>query len=113
MTELREIRAFVHEVRIADILHALAAAGLPGPHGHLVVSRVQGTLSAVDPKERDYSLALGEQVTDELRLELYLPAERLDEAITLIERQARTQRPRSAWLFIYRPEQARVVSGGS
>ncbi len=108
---MKEIRAFVHRIRIADILHALAQAGLPGRDGHLAVTQVQGSLSAVDPSERDYSLTLGEQVTDEVRLELYLPEERLDEALALIEREACTDRPRSAWLFVFEPQRAYPVAG--
>ena len=62
---MKEIKAFVHQHRAADVIEAIKAtaawtahAGAAEQH-HLSVTQVQGTLRPVDQAERHYSVDLG------------------------------------------------------
>ncbi len=106
---MKEIRAYVHEVHVPDILHALEQAGLPGQDGFLSVIQVKSSLAAVAPQEREYSLTLGESVTDALRLTLYLPDERVEAALDLIESVVGDRHPCAGWLFVHPVEAYRAL----
>ncbi len=106
---MKEIRAYLHEVHVPDVLHALAQARLPGPDGFLSVIQVKSSLTAVAPQEQEYSLVLGESVTDALRLTLYLPDERVEEALDLIESVVGDRRPCAGWLFVHPVESFRAL----
>ncbi len=97
---MKEIKAFVHRNRVADILHALKGAALCGPECNLSVIDVKGTLEALDNLERDYSLELGVTVITEVKLELVLPDERVDEAVALIREHGRTGQAHAGWVFV-------------
>ncbi len=51
---MKEIKAFVHRNRIADVVRALGAAGFDNLS--VISWRVKGMLQALDTKERKYSL---------------------------------------------------------
>jgi len=106
---MKEIRAYVHEVHVPDILQALEQAGLPGQDGFLSIIQVKSSLSAVEPRERAFSLTLGETVTDALRLTLYLPDERVEAALDLIESVVGDRRPCAGWLFVCPVESVRPL----
>lgn len=94
---MKEIKAFIHRNRIADVVHALAAAGFR----NLSVIDVKGMLRALDPKEQDYSIEIGEQVITEVKLELVCGDDaRLAEAIRLIRANARTGQPEAGWIYV-------------
>ncbi|WP_297529203.1 P-II family nitrogen regulator [Thiohalobacter sp.] len=97
---MKEIKAFIHRNRVADVVHALEAARLCGEQCNLSVVDVRGTLSALDNRERDYSLELGGKVITEVKLELVLPDDVVDQAVTIIRDQARTGQPRAGWIFV-------------
>ena len=77
----REVKAFVHRNRIADVVDALYQAGFR----NLTVIDVQGLLKALDSKEQRYSVEIGQKVITEVKLELGCEGEtRTAEAIELI-----------------------------
>jgi nitrogen regulatory protein P-II 1 len=63
---MKEVKAFVHRGRVAEIVHALSTAG----YRHLTVIDVRGLLRALSVREEQYSIELGERVTHEVRLEM-------------------------------------------
>jgi len=67
---MKEIKAFIHRNRIADVLHALKNGNYCDGHCHLSVNDVAGTLKALDNKEKDYSIEFGEGIITEVKLEL-------------------------------------------
>ncbi len=51
---MKEIKAFIHRNRAADVIRALKGAGF----SNLSVVDVKGMLAALDERERQYSIAL-------------------------------------------------------
>lgn len=94
---MKEIKAFIHRNRIADVVHALANAGFR----NLSIIDVKGMLKAMDEREQDFSLEVGEQVITEVKLELVCEnEERTTEAIRCIKDNARTGQPEAGWIYV-------------
>ncbi len=97
---MKEIKAFVHRNRVADILHALRDAGYCHGPCNLSVVDVAGTLQALDPQEKSFSLILGEEVVNEIKLELVCEDERADEAVRLIRENGHTGQKVAGWVYV-------------
>ena len=110
---MKEIKAFIHRNRVSDVLQALQSGGLCGDNCNLSVIDVKGTLEALDNLERDYSLELGGMVITEVKLELVLPDEQVDEAVRLIRQYARTGQEKAGWVFVNDIGQAWPIDGGN
>lgn len=94
---MKEIKAFIHRNRAADVIRALKGAG----YNNLSVVDVKGMLAALDERERDYSIELGEETITEVKLELVCEDEsRTAEAVRLIRDNARTGQPEAGWIYI-------------
>ena len=59
---MKEIKAFIHRNRAADVVRALRGAG----YTNLSVVDVKGMLAALDEQERNYSIELGAEMCKEL-----------------------------------------------
>lgn len=97
---MKEIKAFIHRNRIADVLHALKHANFCKGTCNLSVIDVAGNLQALDNKEQNYSIELGEGIITEVKLELICEDERADEAILLIRKNAQTGQPLAGWIYV-------------
>jgi len=104
---MKEVKAFVHRGRVADIVHALSAAG----YRHLTVIDVQGLLRALSAREESYSLEIGERVTREVRLELVCGDDAVHRAVQLIQQFGRTGQPVAGWIYVSPVEQALPIDG--
>ena len=94
---MKEIKAFIHRNRVADVIRALKGAG----YGNLSVVDVKGMLAALDERERDYSIELGEETITMVKLELVCEDEsRTAEAAHIIRDNARTGQPEAGWIYI-------------
>lgn len=93
---MKEVKAFIHRNRIAAVIHALQATGF----NQLSFIDVKGMLSALDAKEREYSLELGAEVITEVKLEVVCMDDQLDEVMALIRRYARTNQKISGWIYV-------------
>ena len=105
---MKQITAFVHRGRVADIVHALAAAG----HRHLSVLDVKGLLRALSEREETYSLELGERVTNEIRLDLVCEDGEVEHAVALIRQFGRTGQRISGWVYVSPVDFAVPIDGG-
>lgn len=93
----REVKAYVHRNRIADVVGGLSAAGF----SNLCVVDVQGLLQALDKKEQQYSVEIGQKVITEVKLELVCEDQsRAAEAVELIRQHGRTGQPGAGWIYI-------------
>ena len=100
---MKEIKAFVHRNRIADVVRALEQAG----YRNLSVIDVKGMLKALDSKEQEYSVEIGEKVITEVKLELVCDTdERTAAAARIIQEKGDTGRPDAGWIYISEIEQA-------
>ena len=92
-----EIKAFIHRNRIADVVHALHAAGF----SELSIVDVRSTLKALDTLEQSYSAEIGEKVIKEVKVELV--CEDGDEtflATKIINEQAKTGQDVAGYIYI-------------
>ncbi len=103
---MKEIKAFIHRNRIADVLHALKHSGLCADNCNISVVDVKGTLAALDNSERDYSLELGGSIITEVKLELIVADDGIDAIVNIIREQARTGQASAGWVFVNEIQQA-------
>ncbi len=93
---MKQIKAFVHRGRVADIVHALEAAG----HRQLSILDVKGLLRALSERELEYSVALGEKVTSQVQLELVCADEDVERALQVIRTLGRTGQAIAGWVYV-------------
>ena len=93
---MKEIKAFIHRNRIADVIRVLKDAGFKS----LSVIDVKGMLKALDTREQNYSIEVGEKVITEVKLELVCDDERVDEAVNLIREHACTGQALAGWVYV-------------
>lgn len=101
---MKEIKAYVHSNRIADVVAALKASsvwsvGGNGDH-NLTVYMVKGSLVPLDDSEKRYSVELGEEVVNEYKLEMHCSDEYADELVEVISRVARTGQVTAGWIYV-------------
>lgn len=112
---MKEIKAFIRQHRIADVLQALRDSGLcePGSAGsgwhNITVAQVQRPLAGADPAQQHYSMELAEAVVAEYRLELVCGDDVADVLSDLIAQAARTGQPEAGWIFISEIERATEI----
>jgi nitrogen regulatory protein P-II 1 len=104
---MKEVKAFVHRNRVAEIVHALSTAG----YRHLTVIDVRGLLRALSAREEEYSIELGERVTHEVRLEVVCKDEDVERAVQLIRLHGRTGQPIAGWVYVSPVERAVAIDG--
>lgn len=104
---MKEIKAFIHRNRAADVLRALKAAGFE----RLSFNYVQGSLMALDTEDRAFSVEFGEEVTAEVKIEFVCDDDRVREAIALLEAHGRTHQSVSGWVFVTTLDDMHVIRG--
>jgi len=93
---LKEIKAFLHRNRVADVVHALTAAGFR----NISLIDVKGMLKAIDQQEQEYSIEFGEMVITEVKLELVCDSDEVDQAVVLIRKNGGTGRSNGGWVYV-------------
>ncbi|VAW90717.1 hypothetical protein MNBD_GAMMA21-1797 [hydrothermal vent metagenome] len=105
---MKEIKAFIHRNRVADIIRALREAG----YRNVSIIDVTGMLKAIDNKEQGYSIEIGDKAITEVKLELVCEDEnRTTEAIHIIQKHARTGQPDAGWIYISEIQAALPIGG--
>ena len=105
---MKEVKAFVHRNRIADVVGALSSAG----YRNLSVIDVHGLLRALDTQEQQYSGEIGQKVITEVKLELVCENEsRTAEAVSLIREHAKTGQTNAGWIYISEIQGAVEITG--
>lgn len=113
---MKEIKAYIHNHRIADVIHAMKESGQCNANAgtgcrNLSVIPVQSLLKAVDAKEQHYSIDLAEAVINESKLELICEDDQVDELVDIIGRAARTGQAEAGWIYVSDIIQAIPVAG--
>ena len=93
---MKQIKAFVHRGRVADIVHGLREAG----YTRIGLIDVKGLLHALSAREQQYSVELGEQVTSEIQIELYCEDAQVDAAVALMRQHGRTGKRDAGWIYV-------------
>ena len=101
---MKEIKAYIHRNRIAEVIGALKSSeawtAVGGGEHNLAVYMVKGSLVPLDDTERRFSVELGDEIINEYKLELYCSEEHVDELVKIIVDAARTGRARSGWVYV-------------
>lgn len=107
---MKEIKAYVHRHRIADVVAALKAStawSATGDGDHnLTVYMVKGSLLPVSDAERSFSVEVGDEVINEYKVELHCSDAYVDELVHVIDRVARTGQVGSGWIYVTEIERA-------
>lgn len=108
---MKEIKAYVHRNRVADVIAALKASpawgnAVQGGQHNLTVYVVKGSLLPLDDAERHYSLDLGEEVVNEYKLELLCEDAVVDELVGVIRANGRTGQANAGWVTVTEVVQA-------
>ncbi|MHB1591905.1 MAG: P-II family nitrogen regulator [Sulfuricella sp.] len=102
---MKEIKAYIHNHRIADVIRALKESGLCNTDGtpgcrNLAVVPAKILLKAMDAREQHYSIELAEVVINEFKLELVCEDQQVDELVGIIGRAARTGQADVGWIYV-------------
>lgn len=102
---MKEIKAYVHRNRVADVITALkaapswAATGNGNAH-NLTVYAVKGSLVPLYDDELHYSLDLGDEIVNEYKLELLCEDAEVDELVSVIRTAAHTGQANAGWVTV-------------
>ena len=102
---MKEVKAYVHRTRVADVIAALkdspAWGGERGNRRHnLAVYIVKGSLMPLDSNEQHYSIDLGDEVVNEYKLELLCEDSEVDEIVDTLVAAARTGQSNAGWITV-------------
>lgn len=102
---MKEIRAYVHRSRVADVIAALKASpgwgsGESSRLHNLTLYVVKGSLLPLDAAERHYSIDLGDEVVNEYKVELHCEDSQVDEFVQIIAAAARTGQAAAGWIYV-------------
>ena len=103
---MKEIKAFIHRGRAADVVHALVSAS----YTQLSVTDVKGTLEALTDAETDYSIEFGESIITEVKVEIVCETERVEGALEILRKSGHSSRS-SGWAYVIDIEQAVRLDG--
>lgn len=102
---MKEIKAFIHSHRVADVIAAVQEFGqcnLSATSGcrNLTVFAVTGLLKPDNVRERRFSIELAQEVVQELKLELLCEDAVVDQLVQIIQKVAATGRPDAGWISV-------------
>jgi nitrogen regulatory protein P-II 1 len=102
---MKEIKAYVHRNRVADVIAALKGtaawgSGAAGGQHNLTLYTVQGSLLPLDNAERHFSVDLGDEVVNEYKLELHCEDAHVDELVQAISDAGRTGQSSAGWIYV-------------
>ena len=99
---MKQIKAFVHRNRVADLIHALDAAGF----GRVSLFDVKATLRALSAREQEYSVELGDKVFSEVQVEVFCDDEDVSLATDVIRKAGRSGHRDDGWIYVSPIDQA-------
>ena len=113
---MKEIKAYIHNNRIADVIQAIETSGLMRSKGipgvsNINVTSVHSLLKPVNRAEQRYSVELGETIIDEVRLELLCEDDQVPALLTLIDKSARTGQELAGWICVTDVVMAMAIGG--
>lgn len=102
---MKEIKAYVHRSRVADVIAALKDCpgwgGLrAGQRHNLAVYLVKGSLLSLDSDEQHFSMDLGDEVVNEYKLEMLCEDTEVDDIVAAIQASARTGQVVAGWITV-------------
>lgn len=106
---MKQIKAFIHRHRAADVLHRLGAAGFD----RISVFDVKGILTALNRREQQYSVEFGGSVVNELQIELFCEDDQVARAIEVFQQVGRTGQTDAGWAYVLPVEAAFAIGAAA
>ena len=111
---MKEVKAYVHSGRVADVIAALKACPAwgrqrAGRRHNLAVYVVRGSIMPLDSGEQHYSMDLGDEVVNEYKLELLCEDSEVDEIVAAVQSSARTGQAVAGWITVTEVVQAIAI----
>ena len=102
---MKEIKAYVHRSRIADVIAALKDSPAwggqrSGRRHNLAVYVVKGSLLPLDSDEQHYSIDLGDEIVNEYKLELLCEDSEVEPLKAALLGAARTGQAVAGWITV-------------
>lgn len=104
---MKLIKAFVHHVRTAAVVEALADAG----YRNLTMHDVRGMLKPITEAEGDFTSEAGTLVISEARLSLVVPDEEVAGVVAIIQRVAPVGPSVSGYIYVSPVDQMLPIGG--
>ncbi|MDX2300464.1 MAG: P-II family nitrogen regulator [Xanthomonadaceae bacterium] len=104
---MKLIKAFIHHVRVAAVVEALADAG----YRNLTLHDVKGMLKPITENERDYTHETAGMVISEVRVSLVCNDEDVDAVTSIIRTTARVGSGISGYVYVSPVDQALPIGG--
>jgi nitrogen regulatory protein P-II 1 len=104
---MKLVKAFIHHVRTAPVVEALADAG----YRNLTLQDVRGMLKPLTRKERGYSEEAGGLVISEAQLSLVVEDHQVDAVTSIIRTVARVGPHISGYVYVSAVEQMLAIGG--
>lgn len=104
---MKEIKAYIHRNRIADVVYALEREGFR----NLALVDVKGMAYALSEKEQEFSIEVAERVITEVKLELVCDDTNAARAINVIRENARTGHKHAGWIYVSEIMAAQPIDG--
>lgn len=110
---MKEIKAYVHRNRIAEVVSSLKESAVwavaAGGEHNLTVYMVKGTLVPLDDRERQFSVDVGDEMINEYKLELHCADEHAQDLVEIIRVAGRTGHRNSGWIYVADIQQALAI----
>jgi len=107
---MKQIKAFIHRNRVADVVNALKNEAYDGAYNSLSIVHVQGaSLQALDAKEQNYSIELGIEMITEVKIEIFCQDDYVDKAVSIIREKGRTGQNNAGWIYVMTIQQSYPV----
>lgn len=103
---MKQIKAYIHRHRAADLLHRLGAGGFD----RISVFDVKGLLTALNRREQQYSVEFGEPIVNELQIEMFCADGDVPRAVELFRLYGRTGQTDAGWVYVLPVEAAHRIS---
>jgi nitrogen regulatory protein P-II 1 len=102
---MKEVHAYVHRDRVADVIAALKDSSVWGGAGgderhNLAVYLVRSVVPSASGEDRRYSSELGDEIVNEYKLELICPEGEVEELVRAIAEAARTGSAQGGWITV-------------
>jgi nitrogen regulatory protein PII len=104
---MKLVKAFIHHVRTADCVRALADAG----YRNITLHDVRGMLKPLVESEQDYSSDASTLVISEARLSLVVEDDQVDDVTHLIRTVAKVGSNISGWIYVSAVEKVLPIGG--
>jgi len=104
---MKLVKAFIHHVRTASVVEALADAGFR----NLTLHDVRGMLKPLTKREMDYSAEADGRVISESRLSLVVEDQEVEAVTAIISTVARVGPSVSGYIYVSPVEQVIAIGG--